>query len=532
MIKKASFTGILILTTLFLISCEKDFTEVGSNIIKNSKFTTKELIFNVELTQKNIDFVQAGNTEKTLSKYWLGIYNKPNAKTLKAGVVSQIILPTSLEDKTSLEDGESLSEPNLDEVILKIPLKSTLVEKESRTITNDKGEQVTVKVPKFTIDEILGNTGTNFSINVYRNGTYLNEFNPKDPSKKKSYYSNNTYTKVGSKLNSEAVYSFENIEKDTVFAFNRTLSDGSTYQSELKVPNGTNITANPFLVIKLNKEYLKSEVFDRYDSADLASQDAFKNYFRGIIIEVEGEDGSMVPLSLSSSTLKASIDFLYTRTIIKNGNPAKDKEGKIKKVEGNHSFYFGGVIASTYTMGLQKYLNNNIILQGTAGSLASIKILDQDTNQNGIPDISELKDVIINDAKLIFDINTAVDTTNIAKELFLFKKELKDGIYQKLQISRQNSILNFSRGTLELEDKKPNRYSFRVREHIKKIISGDSNNPELILRVFNENDYNDVDIITEYNWNPKSTVLLSNSTENGTKRGVKLKISYTEKNNE
>lgn len=509
MIKKIVYLGVISILFASTTSCEKDFTDVGSAIINNDKFTTKTLILDVDITQKNINYVTAGNTEiPALGEYLLGVYKKENTKKLEAGIVSQLIVPTNLEIKKTLKAGQTLQSPILDAVILKIPVQATLKNK------------------KFKIDSLLGNPNKDFTLNVYRNLTYLNTLDPQNTSKKNIYLSNKKYEKGSEKLNKKSVINFSNLANDTLFIFNRTLSNGTTFKDTLKILN--NKKATPFIAIELDKNKLKKIIFDKYKSAELASKEVFNNYFKGIIIETLGEDGAMIPLNLAKANLKPSIDFIHTSSITE-GSTVKDT---LKTV---NSFYFGGISNSIYKMSNStNSLPNNIVIQGTAGSVASIKILEKDSNNNGTSDLVELrnKNVLINDASLVFDINTTVtDSTKTPKKLFLYKNEInKSGIIVPTQL--KDALTNSLKGQISLNNKKPDNYTFKIINHISEIVRGKSSNPELILRLYNTTDKptSVLDrLVNNYNWNPRSVNLLSNSTENGTKRGAKLTISYTEK---
>ncbi len=538
MIKKIAFFGAVTLLISSIMSCEEDFTDVGSTIIENSKFSTKEIVLDVKITQKNIDAVQSGNVGiSELGEYLFGVYQKKNAQTVEAGIVSQLTVP-SLKITSKLKDGEKLSEKHLDEVILKIPVKATFKNKTKEQITTAEGKTKTVAVPNFKIDSLLGNTNAAFSVDVFRNGSYLSRLNPLDPKKANKYLSDKTYLKEGAKLNLSSSIKFNTLATDTVFIFNRTLSNGTVYKDTLKVANGK-IKATPFITIRLNKSKLKTDIFDKYKDAQLSSQAAFNDYFKGIIIQVTKgtEGGAMIPLSLSSGALRPSLDFIHTSTIIdKDGKPVKDEKGKIKKIESVDSFYLGGIKNSTYTMsGTAINTTNNIFLQGTAGSNAVVKILEGDSNNNGITDFEELrkKKIIINGASLIFDVNTDIkDSIHTPRRLFLFKNE-KNKLGNKVPLHLADMFFSGEEkfnGRLQLKDKKPDHYSFNIRKHIANVIKGTTPNSELILRVFNTTDLptkKDISI-KNYNWNPRSVSVLSNSTKNGTVRGVKLKIFYTE----
>ncbi|MBS9773970.1 MAG: DUF4270 family protein [Tenacibaculum sp.] len=492
MIKKFIYIGAISILFSSIVSCEKDFTDVGSTIIDNDKFATKTEVFDVNITQKNVDYVRSGNTEiGDLGAYLLGVYKKENAKTIEASIVSQLIVPSSVKNAEKLAKGQTLTRSNLDAVILKIPVPATF------TSNSD-----------YKIDNVLGNIKEKFNINVYENKTYLYSLNPKDPSKKKVYLSNEEYEK-GEKLNVKSVINFSN-SIHTKFLYDRTLNGGKTEKDTLKVK--INKRNNPFIAIELDKNKLKEIIFNKYNKTELSSQEKFNDYFKGILVEVTGNKGALIPLNFSSKGLpKPSVDFIYTNTI--------KEAGKTKDIKKTDVFYLGGVTNSIYKMsGEAKSTTNNIVLQGTAGYEASIKIL---------PNLEELrkKDIIINNAILSFDVNTsAVDSTKTPNKLFLYKN-VKNGNNTVPTLLKNSG--NFG-GTLTLKDNKPNNYTFNVLEHISDIIKGKENNTELILKVYNPT-YGLDEIVKNYNWNPKSVNLLNKSTENGTKRGAKLVISYTEK---
>ncbi|HCY97073.1 MAG TPA: hypothetical protein DHU86_02810, partial [Polaribacter sp.] len=59
--KKGTYVGVLFLSLAGIISCEKDFTDIGSGVISNNEFSTGEVVLEVEITQNNITSVRADN---------------------------------------------------------------------------------------------------------------------------------------------------------------------------------------------------------------------------------------------------------------------------------------------------------------------------------------------------------------------------------------------------------------------------------------------------------------------------------------
>lgn len=568
MLKKSAYLGVFILFLNFVVSCEKDFTDIGTTVIKNTKFETKEVFLEVEMTTENISSVRADNIElgnAGLGEYLLGVYKKQkdNVKKIEASIVSQVTLPFSLDvtDRT-LEAGESFTRPTLDEVILQIPLKVSNLGKQTVEIEVNGVKKDTV-VPKFSLDSLLGDPKKDFNINIYQNGTYLNRLNPNDPSKLNSFQSNKNYLKTGPKLNPISTYNLENVHNDTLFIYERTNKEGLKYKDTLKLEHSTDVTAAPFLTIRLDKNEIKTLLFDKYSDTELSSQDKFNDYFRGIIIEATGADGSLFPvdLSFSQNILKPSIILFHTSYLL----DADDKI--IETYEKADEFFIGGGVAgvsgSVYNMTLPtNNLSNTNIVQGTAGYNSNIKILgiktsdlDQnknpylfsikntgDINNDGYIDLQELikieedKNILINEASLNFYINkntSDVDTLKAPKRLLLYK----DGVLNNKPnpthlwdiITEGNDAYG---GFLNLTDGKPDNYKFILTDYIATLLRGkntDDNIPNLKLKVFNSSDLprSRFDtIIKTYNWNPRSAPILNHSQSNGARK-ARIKVSYS-----
>ncbi|CAA0222679.1 DUF4270 family protein [Tenacibaculum maritimum] len=529
MIKKNAYLCSLILLCLGLtVSCDKDFQDIGTTIINNNVFDTKELVLDVEITPKNIESVRADNIALgNLGAYLFGIYQKGKSNNVKteASIISQLALPSQLKvvDKTYLADTTVVT--IIDDVVLKIPLQVTSKGKAS------SGKSI------FRIDSLLGNANDNFTVEVYQSNTFLNRLDPSNPSKNNSFQSNESYEKIGTLLNAnmDTDFSFANAAGDTVYYFNRHLSDGREFKDSIKIVNGS-IKANPFKTIRLDKNRFKTAFLDKYTSDDFASQEALNNYFRGVIIEASGASGAMVPLDFSKAALSPSIDIIYTNTILKGGTI-------IDTISKKDSFVFSGIKNSLYkTTAASTNIANTFILHGTSGSMANIKLFGDDLDNNGVADkIEELRkqSLLVNDASLTFYIsqNSSLDTLKTPKRLFLYKNGVtRNDAGELVSTPSQISDLlnegpNSFGGTLELSSQKPDRYRFRITDYVSDLLDGTSNYlPELGLRVFNTTDIPRTrdTIVRSYNWNARSVPLQDNSTVNGARK-AKLKITYTVK---
>ena len=551
--KKHTYVGVLFLSLAGIVSCEKDFTDIGTGVISNTEFSTGEVVLEVEIIQNNITSVRADNISlNTLEEYWLGVYNTPYAEKIEAGFVSQLSLPSDLVvSEASINDTTTVY--SLDKVILKIPYTSVFVSKEA------DGKS------KFRLDSILGNPSIPTELEVYRNGTFINRLDPADPSKENSFSSDFVYQEE--ELLTAAGFTFKPSAVDTVFYFNRAdrsiaLNSATSIQDTLKLSTASSLAA-PFLAIPLDLDEMKRLFWDKFEDPDFSSSAEFQTYFKGIILKTKGADGALVPINLASESTP-SIDFFYAKTILKGSDV-------IENTTSTYSFPLSNARSSTYTMSpaSMSVPNENFIIQGTAGASATVKILgvnllelensnpldpileykDKDVNNDGFLDLEELasltdeinqEGLLVNDALLTFYVNTVAspDADILPQKLLIYKNIEMNGRVTPTHIEDSyTEFASFGGDLLLDEDGTPERYNFKVTDYISNLLDGTNDDlPTLELKVFNKvtdlpvNGSGALDVsVKTYNWNPRAVLLLNgDNTTNGVKK-AQLKISYTEK---
>ncbi|WP_299626271.1 DUF4270 family protein [uncultured Tenacibaculum sp.] len=508
--KKIFYISAAFVSFLLVMSCEKDFREIGGNVISNNNFTTDQITLEVETTPIDISSVRADNIAiGNLGEYWLGVYNNNDYKRVEASIISQLnITPNPRTEQNSTTD-ELDSIYVFNDAYLILPYEST------QTGRGTNG------VPEFRLDSVLGNDQVPVAIKVYRNGTFLNRLNPNDPSEQNSFESDQSYTEL-ELLNDNPNYVHVPNPVDTILPVQRELSTGSTFFDEVKLNNSI-----PFIRIKLNKARMKELFWDKFGDPEFSTTDAFNQYFKGLIIKAEGTDGAMVPITLN--TTRPSVEFYYTETRVEIENGARVVKDTVLS---SYPFTLSGVTNSQYKMSAAQSpapTATSFNIQGTAGSMARINIL----NGNELQTLRE-RNILINDATLTFNIDASRDTTKVPLRLFLYREtsngdeQIKDAITE--------GAASFG-GGLSIVDAKPSSYSFGITDYVSDLISGeiDENSP-LILKVFNTPTDLAVDPSTgalrnlnvdTYNWNPRGVTILNNSISNGDKR-AKLTISFTE----
>ncbi len=512
MAKRGLYISAFIIFLIGVISCEKDFTDVNSSLISNTKFDIGSEVFEVEVSNKEITSVRADGLSLTggaLGEYLLGVYNNDKYEKIEASMVSRLTIESDIK---LLEEIYPDVEINItvDTAYLKLPYHATL----KASTANE-----------FTLDSIIGDQTKAFNVNIFQIDTYLSELNPVDPSKTNNYLSNASYDKIGANLVAEPNYKFIPNKNDTVAYIKRRLSTGPIYDTDtIKLTN-----KNPFARIPLNEDEIKRLFIDKYESPELSSQNAFDNYFRGLYVEASGEEGSLISFDLTNSVadLKPSVEIYYTGTIIRDGVV-------VDTIKRSNTFLLSNFSTNVYKMNDRTYpVNKNVVIQGAAGSMAQVKLFGEDADGNGIADkIEELraKNWLVNDASLTFYVDQEIveyDTISTPFKLFLFKDTDNNPIQIKDLITEGPSIYG---GDLKLIDKKPNKYTFRITDYVSDILSGKSDkNPVLGLKVYNSSDLPTTQtdtIVRPYGWNPKAVTLLNHFIENGDRR-TQLKISYT-----
>ncbi|QOD59940.1 DUF4270 domain-containing protein [Polaribacter haliotis] len=530
-IRKTTQVGVLFLLFAGIISCEKDFTDIGTGVVSNTKFTTHDTILEVLVSNAPIENVRADGLDlgsQTFfgrqGQYLLGVHSSSEYEKIEASIISQISINTELNLNSYANPDELDFETSVDTAFLRLPYQATLVSNEG--------------LPNYTLDSIIGNKSVPFTLNVYELDTYLNTLNPSDPSKRNSFLSDESYQLKPDLLNEVENMDFVPTTKDTLLILKRSNSKGEFFETDtIRYTSSANSTIPlPMAIIPLKKSFVKEVFLDNYGSSNFDSQNAFNNYFRGIKIEAKekaNDGGSLISFNLSNSSLLSAIDVYYTNTYFKKNSTEIDTVIKV-----NHSFQLGGIINSKYNMSNRVYpVNNQVKIQGAAGSEAKVEILQG----SQLADL-KAKNWLINDASLTFYINQNVDTTAAPSRLYIYKRgedATSNPIVSQIKDVLSEGNISFG-GSVLRENKKIDRYRFRITDYISDLLSGETSySPPLRLKVFNLSDLptslkdsqislNDT-IFKQYNWNPKAVTLFNGDISANGVRRAQLKISYTKK---
>ena len=274
-LKKSKYIVAIILVLASVISCEKDFTDIGSSIINNTAFTTSSLFVDLELENSPVTKVSSGNTSVEPGNYLLGVYASTEYEKIEASIISQLSISSTLQvvDDENKDVSNTTVVTTIDTAFIRLPYQVTL--------NNDASA--------YTLDSIIGDSSKAFNLNVFQTSTYLSVLDPSNPAKLNSFSSDDVFEKEApiTELNDPLNFKFIPKATDTSILVKRWLSDLTV--SRIDTVSYTNSASStvpiPFAVIPLKEDVIKELFLDQYDAPEFDSQDAFNNYFRGLILE-------------------------------------------------------------------------------------------------------------------------------------------------------------------------------------------------------------------------------------------------------
>ena len=511
-IRKSIYIGISIYICLAIISCEEDFTDIDTNVISNTKFTTNDILVDISASNSPLERLKTDNISRQINQYLLGVYANADYEKIEASIISQLGLPTNFEVVDAADKTDTTTVlTKIDTVFLKLPYPVS--------INSDN---------KFELEETIGETNKPYTLNVFRSNTYINTFDPADPSKINSYNSDDEFEKVGDALNANPDFAFKPSLNDTMFVVKRRLFDDTVIGSDtIKIfSSAASEQPIPFARIPLHKDVFKELFLDKYESSEFDSQEAFNDYFRGVILEATGDEGSLTTYNFNTSlaTLSPSIEIYYTNSVFNKGTT-----DTIKTVTKNSSFLLSGFRVNQYKMEDKTYpTNNEIKIQGAAGSEGNVTLFTTDK-------LNELRarNILVNDASLTFYINQSADTTSVPERLYLYKsnEDPNNPVFSQIEDVISEAAFGGINGFLVRDaNGRKEKYTFKITDYVSDLLIGLTDySPTLKIKTFNTSDVptNDT-IFRNLSWNPRAVTLLNNAAANGEKKAV-LKISYSEK---
>lgn len=545
-------TFLLGFVVVLFASCDKDFNEVGTDIIGEDHY-----LFDVDSTKSIIAYNQALGPVQTnnLPLNALGYYNHPVFGKTKASFVTQLELVAA--DPKFINPSSIV----IDSVYLYVPYFSELIE------TNEDGDRI------YELDSIYGED--KIKLEVYESNYFLRDFDVStDLHEAQKYYSNQKPlfdASVGVLLNNST-----NTAENTQFGFSPneikleyTDEDGETVVKERLAPG---------MFLNLDKMFFRNKIIEA-PSGSLINNNAFKNYFRGIYFKVDNASTSPNQGSLAMLNFKSGKIVMVYHDATSSTIPTVVRKQLTINLGGNSVNVFDTDNTPSSASYVAALTNNTpdtpsgdekLYLRGQNGAMAVIELFDSAVDDrtydvttglwtevpNNIADeIDEIKanKWLINEANLTFYIERSDLFTSEYEPLRIYLYNLETNLpildYSTDGSVNSNTKLNKSvyGGIIEREDLEDGgrgiKYKIRLTNYLRALIDDEDpiDNVKLGLVVTEsistvtiaalqtpitgDNDIKNVPVASVIN--PLGIVLHGSSDAVEEGKRLKLKIYYT-----
>lgn len=396
------------LITILFASCDKDFNELGTDIVGDNHFGFEvDSTFSVKAYNQKLGPIASNN----LPINPLGFYSNPAFGTTQANFVTQVELSTAspVFNNTNTELYEDL--PTIDSVILDVPYFKTL-----KTTNTDQTKE-------YKLDSIygesVGSANSKFKLSVYQSNYYLRDLDPEQSlAEQQLFYTDQNdlidNNKIPVLLNnapltdpasgSEGTHNADGRENEQ-FYFDKKEHKLTTYESD-------GVTKKYTRFVPSMRLHLRTDVF--YDkilnapTGQLSSNALFKNYFRGIYFKVEnGNPGNMAMINFKAG--KITIYYKEDKITPDNATTTTVNEYKLERVSKSFPLNFSG-----NTISLLQNSNENVDYLNAANSSQEASRLYVKGGQGAMAVIdlfgsTDLKGYVKNDS---FNENLPISSTN------------------------------------------------------------------------------------------------------------------------
>jgi hypothetical protein len=487
--KKSIFKISSLLLFVLFISCDKDFNSLDSDVIGEDHFDLEQYeVENLVAYSKATGPVQANN----LPLNALGVYNNTKFGVTKAHFVTQVELGT--------ENPSFGYNPVIDSVYLYVPYFSEIQS------TETSGERI------YELDSVYGNAETGkFKLSVVENGYFLRDFDPTDNLQSSQKYYSNDKPLIDPFKGTEILNNSSATSQNNEFYFSKkelyiykTNGAGLYLDSNGAVLSDQNDVSlrvikerkTPGMWLDLKNSFFQQKIIDATASGNLFNNNSFKNYFRGLLFEVEEINpgqGALAILDFSRAELK----ILYKASAdptVENPNPVRTRRNFSLKMGYNSSStlrnnsinFIEHTNSSDYTSGLaatnEVTGSERLYIKGGNGSVAFIDLFNATELQTLRNNVAN-NDWLVNDALLTFyvDKSQMLNVSDEPERIYIYDATnnivLLDYTYDSSSSSNAKNNKVVFGGIIEREvdaSKKGIKYTVRITEHIKSVLKVNS----------------------------------------------------------
>lgn len=555
MINNSLFKKVFLgLTVIFMASCDKDFNEIGGDLLGDNNFELNKQSFGVSGYNQKTGVVQSNNLDINP----LGIYNSTNFGETSANFNTQLTLAAVV---TSVS-----TNPYVESVVLTVPY----------FVDNNQTKNNTDGSRTYVLDSIYGPEKAKMKLSVYESGFFMRDADPSGGfQQQQRYFSDQNADFDNFKKPNRLNDSSEKAQNDEFF-FDATAKKTITKDTVTKVETTT--YGPPEMQLNLNKSYFKTRIIDAINSGKLANNDVFKNYFRGLYFKIEKagtSPGNLAMLNFKSGkiTIKYNEDLVTTTGGVTTTTRVK------KTIELNMTGNTVSLLSNDFSTSGSAYNNlpftgntttgdDKLFLRGGEGSLAVVELFDKTdvkgytaagtlTSANGISDqLDDLrfpadgKKLLVNEANLVFHIDAATMASGVEPQRVYLYDFTNNRVMFDYAVDDSGNTLDAKKGKVvyggqlvkDATTKRGATYKIRITNHIRNLINNkDSTNVKLGLVVTE-----DINKSTSYKvksansfvrevptgsvMNPLGTVLYGGKSTVPADKRLKFEIYFTKPN--
>ena len=282
MYKKSLLQSILLglITILFAASCDKDFNELGTDIVGDDHYGFENYSdASIKAYNQKLGPIASNN----LAVNPLGFYTNPVFGTTQANFVTQIELTTLKPKFNNTVPADYQTPAVMDSVVMEIPYFAHIPKKS--VITNN--------IRPYVLDSIYGDPGSKFKLSVYQSNYYLRDLDPSQSlAETQDFYTDEDNTidnyKIPVLLNDAAqTAEAQNLDghENSAFYFDKREHRTMVLDDDGTTPIYTRSV--PSMRLHLSKSAFTNLILTAPEGK-LDNNSVFKTYFRGLYFKVEG----------------------------------------------------------------------------------------------------------------------------------------------------------------------------------------------------------------------------------------------------
>lgn len=473
---------VLLLASIVLLSCDKDYHNAGSELLRGTALESKSYIAPVYSYQSKVNYFQTDG----LPLAQLGKIELAGLGTTEASITAKLAASTNPVfgnySHNREEEGDESNPAVIDEketvtdVYLEIPFFNNLddidgdgvvdrldidpEDRESDTDgdgVNDYDESIANLNPLsedsdadgilddvdldnegydaenkvYQIDSIYGNREATFNLKVYELKYFLSQYDPEtDFEKESKFFSNTDFYERGFSGKTLHDSSYQLNFEELRFKYKK--DDPETEDIDEREKVGARLT--PRIRIPLQKEFFQEKILDFEGQSVFSNPDSFSKHLRGLIIKADGFNDDLYML-LDISNAQVRIEYEYDE-VNTNSTPADTSDDTTEKASKtymlNFGFHFNTIKNENYNSQVNQEIlasqgnmpSEKIYLSGN-GLFSTLRLFEEDSEGERILDELRENQWMINEANLVLYIDqdqyNTLEQSQLPDRLYLYK---------------------------------------------------------------------------------------------------------------